>query len=96
VLQGQKNVHIRREKARQAVLQRFDFKEMAQRSFGPYWQKCGSEEKEKFIDLFVELQGRSYSNRIQSYTGVEQTVRYGEARIDENGNASVPTDFSDL
>jgi len=89
-LQGPDNTARRREKMRQAVLQRFGFAEMAQRALGQHWQKRTPAEKKEFIELFGELLERSYINKIESYTG-EQTVQYTKETIDKDGYASVRT-----
>ena len=90
-LQGPDNADRRREKMRQAVLQRFGFEEMAQRALGQYWHKRTPAEKKEFVELFGELLERSYINKIESYTG-EQTVQYTKETIDQDGtSASVHT-----
>jgi len=89
-LQGPDNADRRREKMRQAVLQRFGFAEMAQRALGQHWHKRTPAEKKEFVELFGELLERSYINKIESYTG-EQTVQYTKETIDKDGYASVRT-----
>ena len=89
-LQGPDNADRRREKMRQAVLQRFGFAEMAQRALGQHWQKRTPAERHEFVELFGELLERSYINKIESYTG-EQTVQYTKETIDKDGYASVRT-----
>src|SRR5215510_1356689 len=90
-LQGPDNTDRRREKMRQAVFQRFGFEEMAQRALGPYWSKRTPAEKKEFVTLFGELLERSYSSKIESYTG-EQKVLYTKETIDKD-YASVRTEI---
>jgi phospholipid transport system substrate-binding protein len=90
-LQGPENTGKRREKIRQAVFQRFGFEEMAQRALGQYWSKRTPAEKKEFTTLFGELLERSYSSKIESYTG-EQKVLYTKETIDKD-YASVRTEI---
>src|SRR5688572_21368921 len=57
----------RRTQIRQAVLQRFGFEEMAQRSMGPHWRTLTPQQRQEFVELFTDLLERSYINRIASY-----------------------------
>ena len=90
-MQGPENTEKRREKMRQAVLQRFGFEEMAQRALGQYWPKRTPAEKQDFTALFSELLERSYINKIESSTG-EQKVLYTKETIDKD-YASVRTEI---
>lgn len=56
------------------IYPRFDFGEMAKRSLGPQWGRRTAEEQREFVKLFTELLGRSYIDRIESYSS--QTVVY--------------------
>src|SRR5262245_41360129 len=66
----------RRTQIRQAVLQRFGFDEMAQRSLGQHWRTLTPQQQKEFVELFTDLLERSYINRIENYTGGRQGVRY--------------------
>jgi len=61
---------------RQAVLQRFGFEEMAQRSMGPHWRTLTPQQRQEFVELFTDLLERSYVSRIESYKAGPQGIRY--------------------
>ena len=66
----------RRTQIRQAVLKRFGFDEMAQRALGQHWRPLSPQQQREFVGLFTDLLERSYINRIESYSGGQQGVRY--------------------
>src|SRR5262245_13812300 len=66
----------RRTQIRQAVLTRFSFDEMAQRSLGQHWRPLTPQQQKEFVELFTDLLERSYINRIDNYRGGRQGVRY--------------------
>jgi phospholipid transport system substrate-binding protein len=74
----------RRTQIRQAVLQRFGFEEMAQRSMGQHWRTLTPQQRQEFVELFTELLERSYMSRIESYKAGPQGVRYLKEDIDGN------------
>ena len=76
---------------RQAVLKRFSFEEMAQRSLGRHWRDRTPEEKQKFVQLFTDLLVDSYTNNIERSEGKED-VRYTKESI-EDSYASVHTEI---
>jgi len=61
---------------RQAVLQRFGFEEMAQRSMGQHWRTLTPQQRQEFVELFTDLLERSYINRIANYKAGPQGIRY--------------------
>jgi len=71
----------RRAQIRQAVLQRFGFEEMAQRSMGPHWRTLTPQQRQEFVELFTDLLERSYINRIANYKAGPQGVRYPKEDI---------------
>jgi phospholipid transport system substrate-binding protein len=71
----------RRTQIRQAVLQRFGFEEMAQRSMGPHWRTLTPQQRQEFVELFTDLLERSYINRIANYKAGPQGVRYPKEDI---------------
>jgi phospholipid transport system substrate-binding protein len=77
----------RRAKIRQAVLQRFGFEEMAQRSMGQHWRTLTPQQRQEFVELFTELLERSYMNRIEGYKAGPQGVRYPKEEI--NGDQAI-------
>lgn len=66
----------RRTQIRQAVHKRFGFDEMAQRALGQHWRPLSPQQQQEFVGLFTDLLERSYINRIESYSGGQQGVRY--------------------
>lgn len=80
-LQGEVKNKERRRLLRQAILSRFDFKEMAKRSLGPEWRRRTPEEQSEFVRIFTDLLEKAYVGRIESYNN-EKFIYTGE-RIDE-------------
>jgi len=66
---------------RQAVLQRFGFEEMAQRSMAQHWRTLTPQQRQEFVELFTDLLQRSYMNRIENYKAGPQGVRYPKEDI---------------
>jgi phospholipid transport system substrate-binding protein len=64
------------------IYPRFDFAEMAKRSLGPHWARRTPEEQREFVKLFAELLGRSYTDKIESYSN--QNVVYTQEVEDKN------------
>src|SRR5215510_3768816 len=69
---------------RQAVLQRFGFEEMAQRSMGQHWRTLTPQQRQEFVELFTDLLERSYINRIANYEAGPQGVRYPKEDINDD------------
>src|SRR5712691_8861475 len=82
----------RRTQIRQAVLKRFGFAEMAQRSLGQHWRTLTPQQQKEFVELFTDLLERSYINRIEGYSGGRQGVRYTKEDI-SGDNATVNTEI---
>lgn len=74
----------RRTQIRQAVLQRFGFEEMAQRSMGQHWRSLTPQQRQEFVELFTDLLERSYMSRIESYKAGPQGVRYLKEGIEDD------------
>jgi len=70
----------RAKRIREAVDERFDWKEMSKRTLARYWKKRTEREKEEFIDLFGKLLERTYLDKVESYSG-EKVLYVGE-RVD--------------
>ncbi len=71
----------RRTQIRQAVLKRFGFEEMAQRSMGQHWRTLTPQQRQEFVGLFTDLLERSYISRIEGYKAGPQGVRYPKEDI---------------
>jgi len=83
----------RRTQIRQAVLQRFGFEEMAQRSMGPHWRTLTPQQRQEFVGLFTDLLERSYINRIANYKAGPQGVHYPKEDI-SGDQATVYTEIT--
>jgi len=66
---------------RQAVLKRFGFDEMAQRSLGQHWRTLTPQQRQEFVELFTDLLERSYISRIEGYKAGPQGVHYPKEDI---------------
>ena len=64
------------------IYPRFDFTEMAKRSLGSHWGGRTAEEQREFVKVFAGLLGRTYADRIESYTN--QNILYTREVEDKN------------
>jgi len=71
----------RHKQIRQAVLQRFGFEEMAQRSMGQHWRTLTPQQRQEFVELFTDLLERSYVSRIEGYKAGPQGMSYPKEDI---------------
>ncbi len=78
----------RRRLIRQAVDERFDWEEMAQRSLGIHWSKRTPEEKKEYVALFEDLLARTYMDKIEGYSG-EKIAYAGESIEGDRARANV-------
>jgi phospholipid transport system substrate-binding protein len=72
----------------QVIHPRFDFSEMGKRSLGPHWARRTAEEQREFVKVFAALLGRTYAERIESYS--TQTILYTR-EIEDRNYAQVDT-----
>ena len=70
----------RARRIREAVDERFDWREMSKRALARHWKKRSDREKEEFIDLFGKLLERTYLDKVEGYSG-EKVLYVGE-RVD--------------
>lgn len=64
----------RKRQLRKAVDERFDWEEMSRRTLARHWAKRTEQERKEFVDLFGKLLERTYSDKVDNYSG--ETVRY--------------------
>jgi phospholipid transport system substrate-binding protein len=64
----------RRDRMREVIDKRFDFRAMSQRTLATNWKKATDAEQQRFTELFSELIQNSYVSKIESYTN--ETVEY--------------------
>jgi len=69
----------REKRIRQAVDERFDWKEMARRSLAIDWAKRTAEERKEFVRLFADLVERTYMKKVEDYSG-EKVLYEGESK----------------
>ena len=69
----------RRQQLQKIIGNRFSYEEMAKRSLGAHWNQLNETQREEFTELFEQLLLRTYTARIESYSG-EQTQYLGERR----------------
>lgn len=79
-----------------AVVEKFfDFSEISMRTLGTRWRGLGTEERQRFAELFKNFLEKNYIERIDSYSGEKVLVGDQEIREDSRGNrfAMVSTEF---
>jgi len=82
----------RRTQIRQAVLQRFGFEEMAQRTLAQHWRTLTPPQRQEFVGLFTDLLKGSYITRIANSNPGPQSVRYVKETIEQD-QAAVHTEI---
>src|SRR5215217_1594545 len=58
----------RRQLIEQVVRQRVSYEDMARQALGHQWQDLTAEERQEFVDLFVQLLRDSFAGKIDAYT----------------------------
>ena len=101
-LKGDGKVPERRLAVRKIANEIFDFREVAFRSLGRYWQPLSEAQRTEFVGLFGDLLERCYTSKIELYGG--EKILYSGERVDghlatvntkiitKNG-AEVPADY---
>lgn len=70
----------RKKRIREAVHERFDWKEMSRRALGRHWRKMTKQEKEAFTAVFARLLEGAYMQKVANYSG--EKVNYENERVD--------------
>ena len=78
----QKDPTLRREKLRQAIALRFNYKQMVMRSLAKNYNERSDEEREEFTGLFKKLLENSYASKIENYQ--DETINYVDEKIKGN------------
>jgi len=60
---------------------------------GQHWRKRTPQEQKEFVALFSDLLERSYIDKIESYGGGKQSIRYTKETVDKDGYASVRSEI---
>ena len=90
-LRGDAKVPERRVAVRKIANEIFDFREVALRSLGRYWQPLSEAQRTEFVGLFGDLLERCYTSKIELYGG-EKIMYSGERGMPR---ASVDEDLPD-
>jgi phospholipid transport system substrate-binding protein len=69
----------KREKMRETINERFDFRAMSQSTLATNWKKATKDEQKQFVDLFAKLIQNSYIGKVEAYTN--ETVEYPAEKI---------------
>ena len=78
----QKDPTLRREKLRQVISLRFNYKQMVMRSLAKNYNERSDEEREEFTGLFKKLLENSYASKIENYQ--DETINYVDEKIKGN------------
>lgn len=78
---GEDNVELRREKLREVITPKFDFREMAKRSLGAHWNEIEESQQTEFVDAFSELLARTYLARIENVRSNMVTVDSEKVKV---------------
>ena len=78
----QKDPTLRREKLRQAIALRFNYKQMVMRSLAKNYNERSDEEREEFTGLFKKLLENSYASKIENYQN--EIINYVDEKIKGN------------
>jgi phospholipid transport system substrate-binding protein len=70
----------RRQKIRAIANEIFDWQETGKRALARYWQERTPQERDEFSKLFADLLERSYTGKIEAYSG--EKILYGEETLD--------------
>ena len=70
----QKNLTLRREKLRQVIGLRFNYKQMVMRSLAKNYMDRSDKERKEFTRLFKKLLENSYASKIENYRN--ETINY--------------------
>jgi phospholipid transport system substrate-binding protein len=85
---GDANKSKRRNELRKIISPKFDFKEMAMRALGTYWNEVSGEEQTEFVDVFSDLLAKTYLEKIET---VERNMVKIESETIEAPKAIVRT-----
>jgi phospholipid transport system substrate-binding protein len=91
---GEDNKALQREKFWTELKDVFDFSELSRRALARNWRRFSTQEQQAFVDVFSELLGNTYVEKIQE--GFEnQKVVYLSQEVSEKNRAVVKTMIND-
>ncbi|MFL2948400.1 MAG: phospholipid-binding protein MlaC [Nitrospinales bacterium] len=74
-----KNPSLRREKLRDTIGVRFNYKQMVMRSLAKNYRERSDKEREEFTALFKKLLENSYASKIENYQ--DETIKYVKEQV---------------
>jgi len=74
-----KNPFLRREKLRETIGVRFNYKQMVMRSLAKNYKDRSDKEREEFTGLFKKLLENSYASKIENYQ--DETIKYVNEQV---------------
>jgi phospholipid transport system substrate-binding protein len=77
-----KDKPTRREKLREIIGERFNYKQMVRRSLAKDWDKRSDQEKEEFIVLYQKLLENSYASKIENFS--DEKINYVGEKVKGN------------
>ncbi len=86
------NTTVRREKLREVIGKRFDYKQMAMRSLDKEWKGRTPAEKKEFVDLFKRLLENSYAEKIESFS--DEKINYISEKVVKGKYALIKTEIA--
>ena len=75
----QKTPGVRREKLRQVIGKRFNYKQMVMRSLAKHYKARSEQERKEFTVLFKKLLENSYASKIENYQ--DETINYVDEKV---------------
>ena len=74
-----KNPSLRREKLRETIGVRFNYRQMVMRSLAKNYRERSEKEREEFTALFKKLLENSYASKIENYQ--DETIKYVKEQV---------------
>ena len=74
-----KNPSLRREKLRDTIGVRFNYRQMVMRSLAKNYRERSDKEREEFTALFKKLLENSYASKIENYQ--DETIKYVKEQV---------------
>ena len=74
-----KNPSLRREKLRETIGVRFNYRQMVMRSLAKNYKDRSEKEREEFTSLFKKLLENSYASKIENYQ--DETIKYVKEQV---------------
>ena len=81
-LQEDSQKDLRYRLAREVIMPRFDFNEIAKRSLGSHWRRLNTEERSRFVRVFTRFLEQTYVAKITSFNG--ERFLYAGERVDRD------------